>query len=108
SACVIFVLDSGSPGEGRSRTGPRQVIGRKETMRSRLAGRFFLLLSVLMLACALAPDAFAVPAARYDFDSSGKPDVVFRHAPSGSTYIWRMNGLALSSDQYVTAIDPSW
>ena len=60
------------------------------------------------MALAAAAPVGAVAPVRYDFDSSGRPDLVYRHAPSGATYIWRMNGLALASDQYVTAIDPSW
>ena len=45
---------------------------------------------------------------RYDFNSDGKPDILFRNNVSGATFVWRMNGIVLQSDQFVTSIDPSW
>lgn len=42
-----------------------------------------------------------VTAARHDFDSSGKPDIIFRHTITGDTFIWRMNGLAFVSDHFL-------
>ena len=55
------------------------------------------------------PAGGALPvAARFDFDSSARPDIVFRNASSGDTFIWRMNGLALQSDLFLANIDPSW
>ncbi len=50
----------------------------------------------------------AARAARHDFGSDRRPDLIYRNAASGATYIWHMNGTTLGSDQYVTTIDPSW
>jgi hypothetical protein len=43
-----------------------------------------------------------------DFNHDGKPDLVWSNTTNGATYIWRMNGLAVESDQFVALIDPSW
>lgn len=46
--------------------------------------------------------------ARHDFDGSGRPDIFFRNSASGANFIWRMNGLALASDQVVSGVHPSY
>ena len=42
-----------------------------------------------------------------DFNADNKPDILWRNA-AGTTYLWRMNGVSLISDQLVTTVDPSW
>src|SRR4029434_9459617 len=43
-----------------------------------------------------------------DFNSDGAPDLVWRNTANGATYIWRMDGIVLMSDQFLAAIDPAW
>src|SRR2546427_384453 len=44
-----------------------------------------------------------------DFDGDGKADVLWRHAVTGETYVWFMNGLAIASSTPGFAVaDPNW
>ena len=43
-----------------------------------------------------------------DFSRDGRPDLLWSNTTNGATYIWHMNGVTLSSDQFMTQIDPSW
>src|SRR5688500_10747557 len=43
-----------------------------------------------------------------DFNDDGRPDLVWSNAGVGSTYVWYMNGPALTSDAFVASIDPLW
>ena len=43
-----------------------------------------------------------------DFNDDGRPDLVWSNAGVGSTYVWYMNGPALTADAFVASIDPLW
>jgi len=43
-----------------------------------------------------------------DLNTDRKPDLLWRSTASGATYAWYMNGTSLTSDAFVTTIDPSW
>lgn len=47
-------------------------------------------------------------AAPFDFSEDGRPDVIFRNNAAGSTYIWRMNGLAFAGDTALPPMDSQW
>lgn len=49
-----------------------------------------------------------LPGMPADFNRDGMPDLIYRHAATGATFIWRMNGTALISDQALGAIPPPW
>jgi hypothetical protein len=53
-------------------------------------------------------NAGSVAARRHDFTRDGRPDLLWRHAASGSTYLWRMDGTALAQDQFVANVDGTW
>jgi hypothetical protein len=48
--------------------------------------------------------------APYDFDGDGQPDIVFRNAISGATYVWHIDAATrtLKNDAFVATIDPAW
>jgi len=52
--------------------------------------------------------SFARDPAFPDFNGDGHPDIVWRHVPSGSTYLWRMNGPSLLSDAHMAPGDADW
>jgi hypothetical protein len=45
-----------------------------------------------------------------DFDGDGQADLVWQHSPTGTLYLWRMQGarLALGTPLSPGAIDPAW
>jgi hypothetical protein len=52
--------------------------------------------------------SISLNSSRNDWNSDNRPDLLYRNTTSGALYVWRMNGITLASDQYVTTIDPSW
>ena len=43
-----------------------------------------------------------------DFNRDGTPDIIFRNSGSGATFIWRMNGTSLISDQALGTVPSPW
>jgi hypothetical protein len=44
-----------------------------------------------------------------DFNSDGKPDILWRHKTTGAIYVWYMNGISLISVAQVSAsTDLNW
>ncbi len=43
-----------------------------------------------------------------DFNRDGMPDIIFRNSSSGATFIWRMNGTSLMSDQALGTVAAPW
>ena len=43
-----------------------------------------------------------------DFNSDGKPDILWTNTGPGTTYLWYMNGPTLISDAFVAGVPPGW
>jgi hypothetical protein len=49
------------------------------------------------------------PTARYDFNSDGKPDILWRNTSTGENCVWYMNGAMLSEEESLQAVyDTNW
>jgi hypothetical protein len=40
-----------------------------------------------------------------DFNSDGKPDILWRHTPSGMNYVWYMNGTSIIGGGNLPTVD---
>ena len=58
----------------------------------------------------VAPNSYAARGAakQEDYNADTKPDLFWRHAGNGNTYVWYMNGPVLQSDAFLAGIDPMW
>ena len=43
-----------------------------------------------------------------DYNSDGKPDLVFRNRDTGLVFVWYMDGTTLTTSDFVTQIDSPW
>jgi hypothetical protein len=43
-----------------------------------------------------------------DFDGDDRSDLFWRHAPTGQTVVWLMDGFSIKGAAYGTPVDPSW